>query len=261
MHAFFLHDDLAHRMRDILQADHLHQTYEQKLPKPHPHSGFHWSKLVVKRIFCKCNGIGFTSDASKFISMDCSILFPIARNKSYNLPFCVVNTLFPNAISIRFTKRQAVRRVGVCYLRAVRIDLCRAKPGCRIVDPARHIPCIAVTSSRKRSTAKFLSNMISLQAPILSSFRSEPVIENGAPYDMVGNTAFACTYSLIWRWGESNPRPKQLQPNFYACILPLISQGVCQQAGLSPSIRSVIRTSAPERRAPKQVLLSYAAAA
>ena len=70
-----------------------------------------------------------------------------------------------------------------------------------------------------------------------------------------------CRHSKWWRWGESNPRPKQFQPNFYACILPLISQEVCQQEGLSSSIRSVIRTSAPERRAPKQVLLSYAATA
>ena len=62
-------------------------------------------------------------------------------------------------------------------------------------------------------------------------------------------------------WGESNPRPKQLLPNVYACILPLISQEVCQQAGLSSSTRSVIRTATPERRASQQVLLSYAAAA
>ena len=44
-----------------------------------------------------------------------------------------------------------------------------------------------------------------------------------------------------WRWGESNPRPRQLQPNFYACIPPLISQGVCRRTGLSPSNRSVVR--------------------
>ena len=76
-----------------------------------------------------------------------------------------------------------------------------------------------------------------------------------------GDIAYGSLSEGWWRWGESNPRPKQLQPNFYACILPLISQEVCQQAGLSSSNRSVIRTSAPERRAPKQVLLSYAAAA
>ena len=52
---------------------------------------------------------------------------------------------------------------------------------------------------------------------------------------------FTITYSLFWRWGESNPRPKQLQPNLYARILPLISRGVCRQAGLSPSIHSVVR--------------------
>ena len=50
-----------------------------------------------------------------------------------------------------------------------------------------------------------------------------------------------------WRWRESNPRPKQLQSNFYARSRPLISQEICRLAGLSPSNRSVVR--GPDARA------------
>ena len=44
-----------------------------------------------------------------------------------------------------------------------------------------------------------------------------------------------------WRWGESNPRPKRLWPNFYACIPPLISHPVRRRTGLSGRNRSVVR--------------------
>ena len=50
-----------------------------------------------------------------------------------------------------------------------------------------------------------------------------------------------CRFSKWWRWGESNPRPKRLWPNFYACIPPLVSHPVRRRTGLSGRNRSVVR--------------------
>ena len=58
---------------------------------------------------------------------------------------------------------------------------------------------------------------------------------------------FTITYSLFWRWGESNPRPRRLWPNVYARSEPLVSRAVCRFTGLSVRIRSVVRE--PDARA------------
>ena len=54
-----------------------------------------------------------------------------------------------------------------------------------------------------------------------------------------------------WRWGESNPRPKRLWPNIYACSPPLISHPVRRRTGLSGRNRSVIRGPSARTERPR----------
>ena len=54
-----------------------------------------------------------------------------------------------------------------------------------------------------------------------------------------------------WRWGESNPRPKRLWPNIYACSPPLISHPVRRRTGLSRHNRSVIRGPSARTERPR----------
>ena len=54
-----------------------------------------------------------------------------------------------------------------------------------------------------------------------------------------------------WRWGESNPRPKRLWPNIYACSPPLISHPVRRRTGLSGHNRSVIRGPSARTERPR----------
>ena len=64
-----------------------------------------------------------------------------------------------------------------------------------------------------------------------------------------------------WRWRESNSRPKWNQPNVYACSRPLISEEVCRQAGLSPSIRLVRHPAAGRRHSLQRGPMNYASLA
>ena len=60
------------------------------------------------------------------------------------------------------------------------------------------------------------------------------------------------TYSLKWwRWGESNPRPKRLWPNIYACSPPLVSHPVRRRTGLSGRNRSVVRGPSARTERPR----------
>ena len=54
-----------------------------------------------------------------------------------------------------------------------------------------------------------------------------------------------------WRWGESNPRPKRLWPNIYACSPPLVSHPVRRRTGLSGHNRSVIRGPSARTERPR----------
>ena len=60
-----------------------------------------------------------------------------------------------------------------------------------------------------------------------------------------------CRFSKWWRWGESNPRPKRLWPNFYACIPPLVSHPVRRRTGLSGRNRSVVRGPSARTERPR----------
>ena len=63
---------------------------------------------------------------------------------------------------------------------------------------------------------------------------------SSSPYGLPSRSSASLSEGW-WRWRESNPRPKQLQSNFYARSVPLISEEVCRRTGLSPSTRSVVR--------------------
>src|SRR5574344_1786269 len=61
-----------------------------------------------------------------------------------------------------------------------------------------------------------------------------------------------------WRWGELNPRPKQLLPDIYASVGLFISLRARQSAGLSRNMRSIVQAAASKRRTPRRDLLNYA---
>ena len=67
-----------------------------------------------------------------------------------------------------------------------------------------------------------------------------------------------CAISQWWRWGESNPRPERRHPSVYACIAPLVSEGVCRRTGLSPAIRLFRHPAAGRRDSLQRGLLNYA---
>ena len=82
-----------------------------------------------------------------------------------------------------------------------------------------------------------------------------PMVKNTTSHS-AGEPWHKAIHNLIrsrtwWRWGESNPRPKRLWPNIYACSPPLISHPVRRRTGLSGRNRSVIRGPSARTERPR----------